>query len=543
MDPNQFRRIVTPKISKYVPADHRPTPKQMVFMGLNVPEAGYGGATGGGKSDALLMDALQGVHVPGYSALLLRRTYSDLALPGALMDRAHDWFAGTNARWVDKSKSWEFPTEGRQPATLSFGFMETDKDRIRYQGSELCYVGYDECTQFSERQYTYLFSRLRYNKTLKALMDADPNLNLALKMRSGTNPGGPGHIWYKQRFITNKKTRCKIHPLYEGVDEPINDCKSCQEYHDNVWRVFVPSGLMDNPHIDHATYLKNLQFLDPVTRQQYIDGNWDVTEGGGMFMREWFTDHPDGRQHIISEKTARKFTFAKIVRYWDLAATKVNTINPDPDWTAGVLLGVAIGGEIVILDVRRIRENPGKVVQFIQETAEEDLANWGEEVIIRGEEEPGATGKFVSQDLVRDHLAGYDARFSKSNGKKWLRAKPVATAAFNGNLFLVYGQWNSDFLDELEIFNPDGEGHDDQVDACSGAFKTIVKRQNLVGGAANVDEAVQKAVQAEIAKKAPGSFLEAAAQHVSSGGTTEKLIASDAYKRAMKRAHSFDFTM
>src|SRR5215467_15540408 len=77
----------------------KPTPKQAAFL-LDVGlEAFFGGAAGPGKSSALLMAALQFVEVPGYAAILFRRTFSDLALPGALMDRASEWLTGTPARW------------------------------------------------------------------------------------------------------------------------------------------------------------------------------------------------------------------------------------------------------------------------------------------------------------------------------------------------------------------------------------------------------------------------------------------------------------
>jgi hypothetical protein len=80
-------------------------------VGEDVPlEALYGGAAGGGKSTALLMGALLYVDVPGYSALILRRTYTDLALPGALMDVAHEWLEGSAATWHEMEKTWRFPS-------------------------------------------------------------------------------------------------------------------------------------------------------------------------------------------------------------------------------------------------------------------------------------------------------------------------------------------------------------------------------------------------------------------------------------------------
>ena len=92
------------------------------------------------------MAALQFVDVPGYAALLFRRTYADLALPGALMDRAHDWLAGTAACWHAHDHYWSFPSG----ASLSFGYLESANDKYRYQSAEFAYIGFDELTQFEE---------------------------------------------------------------------------------------------------------------------------------------------------------------------------------------------------------------------------------------------------------------------------------------------------------------------------------------------------------------------------------------------------------
>ena len=99
------RFLATVRQNRYIP--HEPTEKQALFLlHDHIPEILYGGSAGGGKSDALLMAALQYVDVPGYAALLLRRTYADLALPGAIMSRAEEWLANTPAQWHDKEKTW-----------------------------------------------------------------------------------------------------------------------------------------------------------------------------------------------------------------------------------------------------------------------------------------------------------------------------------------------------------------------------------------------------------------------------------------------------
>ena len=202
----------------------------------------FGGAASPGKTSALLLAALQYAHVPGYAALILRRTYRDLALPGAIMDRAKEWLVG-KAGWAEDDKRFTF----KSGATLTFGYLESERDKYRYQGSELQFCAFDELTQFTQSQYLYLFSRLRRNA----------NVNVPLRMRSASNPGGIGHTWVHERFVN---------PVTRGD------------------RVFIPARIEDNPHIDQDAYRESLAQLDSITRRQLEHGEW-VRDGTGLLYR------------------------------------------------------------------------------------------------------------------------------------------------------------------------------------------------------------------------------------------------------------------
>jgi phage terminase large subunit-like protein len=227
-----------------------PHPKQQQFLlHAHTREVFYGGAGGGGKSQALWYGALQFVDVPGYAALILRRTYADLSKPGALMDRARTYLAGTGAVWNERDKRWSFPSG----ASITFGYLQNEGDKYQYASAEFQYIAFDELTHFSETQYTFLFTRLR--KTRGALE------GVPLRMRGASNPGAVGHFWVKNRFVDPKTREAK--------------------------RVFIPATMDDNPSLDREEYRESLSNTDALTRAKIERGDWDAVEGG-RFRREWF---------------------------------------------------------------------------------------------------------------------------------------------------------------------------------------------------------------------------------------------------------------
>jgi predicted phage terminase large subunit-like protein len=373
----------------------------------------YGGAAGGGKSEALLMGSLQFADTSNYNAILFRRTYRDLSLPESLMDRAMQWLGGTTARWNAMKHMWTFPSGAR----LAFGNLEHEGDKYAYQSAEFQYIGFDELTQFTESQYRYLFSRLRRLE----------GINIPLRMRSATNPGGVGHDWVKRRF------------LIEGPSKG---------------RVFIPARLEDNPHIDQAQYLESLNELDPITRRQLLMGDWSARHGGSKFRREWF------------EVVEQAPVYGRRVRYWDMAATEPKE-GVDPDYTAGAKLS-HFKGITYVENIVRTQATPKNVENLIKQTAQLDG-----DIDIFMEQEPGASGKTLIDHYARTVLVGYPFRADKPTGKKEIRLNPVSSAAEAGNLKLVQGPWVGDFLDEAEAF-PLGS-HDDQLDAVSGAFNKLAK--------------------------------------------------------------------
>lgn len=386
-----------------------PTCKQAAYMCLPHREALYGGAAGGGKSTALLLCALQYVDFSDYNAIILRKSYSDLSLPGALMDIAYRWLYPTDAKWNASARTWTFPSG----AKLSFGYLADKQDKYRYQSSEFQFIAFDELTQFHEEDYLYLFSRLRKKNDSK----------IPLRMRTASNPGGIGHGWVKARFIQDR------HPD----------------------RVYLPARIVDNPYLDES-YRQSLEQLSYVVRQQYLYGDWDIAAEGNLFRREWWT--------LLESPPIVK----RQIRAWDLASTAVSLESSDPDYSVGVLLAEAFDGSLIILDVVRFRANPAATIQRVQSIAAKD----GVSIPILIEQEVGSAGKLLIEHLRQNVLRNYQVHGIRPTGSKVVRAQAVSAACESGQLACLLRSWTDEFLHELSLF-PNG-AHDDCVDALSHAY-------------------------------------------------------------------------
>jgi predicted phage terminase large subunit-like protein len=403
----------------WIPND--PHPKQAEFLtlmdgsGKQPREAFYGGAAGGGKSEAILMSAAMYVDTPGYSALILRKNLPDLKQPGALIPRSKEWWSGRGATWNVQNKIWTFPSG----AVIMFGYLEHDKDIDNYMGSEYQFIGYDEMTQFPLHHYTKLGTRLRRKKTM----------DVPLRIRGASNPGGIGHEWVLQHFM---------------VEGP------------KAGRVFVPSKLEDNPSLDPEEYKQAFIDLDPVTRARWLDGDWTVMGGGATFNRTWFD--------IVEEYPAH---MERVVRFWDTAATApLPGRESEADWTVGTKIG-RYQGEYFVLDVVRFQGTPGAVAHTIRQTAMAD----GYDVEIYMEQEPGASGVMVIDDYQWRILGDFNFQGIRSGSNKVLRANKLSKAAEAKKVKLARGEWISKWLNELEAF-PDGH-NDDQVDSAAGAYNQL----------------------------------------------------------------------
>ena len=376
------------------------------------------------NSDALLMAALQYCDVPGYSAMIFRNTFADLALPGAIMDRAREWLGEyPEVIWSKQSNMAIFPSGAR----LTFGYLDGPDDHLRYKGAEAQFLGFDEMTEIREQHYRYLISRLRKP-------NAGPLSRVPLRARGATNPA-PN--WVRRYFVE------------EGMEQK---------------RLYVPCKFDENPFIDQKSYAESLDRLSAVDRARLKGGDWYAEETGNMFDRDDF--------QIIAPEDVPDSAFLNVVRYWDLAGSEPTDSNPDPDYTVGAKVAI-VDGYMIILDIRRVRVNPAEVEKLVWQTAQED----GPNVRVRMEKDPGQAGKAQISHYGRNVLLGFDFDGNPPTADKGSRVALWSGKAKRGEIALVRGDWVTGFLDEAMAFDPlagkKSKVHDDQMDACSGSFEIL----------------------------------------------------------------------
>jgi hypothetical protein len=220
------------------------------FLAAGETDVLYGGAAGGGKSYAMLVDPLRYAHRSAHRGLILRRSMPELR---ELIDKSRELYpkAFQGCKYREVEKLWTFPSG----AKIEFGFLERDADVYRYQGQAYSWIGFDEITHLpTEFAWNYLASRLR---------TTDPDI--VPYMRCTANPGGVGATWVKKRYI-----------------DPIPPNESF-EGADGLTRKFIPARLQDNPFLaSDGRYERMLKALPPTQRQQLLEGNWDVSEGAAF---------------------------------------------------------------------------------------------------------------------------------------------------------------------------------------------------------------------------------------------------------------------
>lgn len=422
----------------------------------------YGGAAGGGKTFALLMEPLRYINTQDYRAVIFRRNYTQITVSGGLWDESVSLYSGIQGAVSSKSPKYHWSFSGK--AILHFDYLGRDEDVQNWQGSQITFIGFDELTHFTEKQFFYMLSRNRSACGVKPYVratcnpDADSWVAKFIEWWIDLETGYPvpersGKLRYMARqneVIIWGDTKEEL--IKQGIKPSV--IKSV---------TFIASTLQDNKMLMQAdpSYLANLEALPLVERERLLYGNWKIKNAAGLF----FNRNQVGAMLPVIPRDVTAF-----VRAWDLAAT-AETEGGEPAYTAGVLMGRRANGRFIVIDVINVRQSAGDVRATVRRTAMIDNAKYGN-VRIRYPQDPGQAGKDQAQSYAL-MLAGFNFKSAPVTGSKETRAEPVAAQWQAGNFDVIAADWNDEYFSQLESF-PSSK-FKDMVDATSDAFAELVQ--------------------------------------------------------------------
>nr|DAK65059.1 MAG TPA: Large subunit terminase [Caudoviricetes sp.] len=443
---------------------------QTAFMCSPADIVIFGGAAGGGKSYALLMEGLRHKDIAGFSGVVFRKNYTQITASGGLWDAASKLYSQVQGAKPKKTPKlhWLFTPSN---ARMHFAHLEREEDLMSWQGTEICYLAFDELTHFSRHQFLYMLSRNRSTCGIRPYV------------RATCNPDSDSWVAEFISWWINQDTG---YPIYERsgvirymcvVNDTIywgsNPHELAQEHGVNVEEcksvTFIASKLTDNKVLmaKDPSYMANLKALAEVDKERLLYGNWKIRPAAGMYFKT--------EQFIFVDAVPKNIV--AYARSWDLAATEPTPLNPDPDATAGVLMGLLDDGRVIVLDVKRKQIKANAVRTLLRNMAAIDQGKY-KFVQITIPQDPGQAGKAQAQSLV-SMLAGYSVEIVSPTGSKEVRATPFASQVQAGNVLILKGEWNDMYLSELESF-PESK-HDDMVDASSDAFNKLMHATNWGG--------------------------------------------------------------
>lgn len=441
---------------------------QEEFLSSSADIAIYGGSAGGGKTYAILLEVLRHIDNPRFGVVVFRRQANQITSEGGLWDNAISMYTPLGAR-IKQSPLPQivFPSG----AKLSFRHIQYEKDVHSWQGAQICLECFDELTHFTEKQFFYMLSRNRSTCGVRPYIratcnpDADSWVADFISWWIDQDTGYPIH---KRSGIVRHFVRIDGNIIWGDNREELaaqyhmkpSLCKSV---------TFVASSIFDNKALLDADpgYLASLNALSTVEKERLLKGNWKIRPAAGLYFKR--------SQARIVKTIPDKIV--SIARAWDLAATEITASNKNPDRTASSLIGRLRNGQYIVIDAIRQAVNASSVRKLVKNTAVSDRCIYCCNKILIPQD-PGQAGKEQAQSYTRE-LAGFDISCHVVTGDKVTRAEPFAAQWQQGNVLLLEGNWNDEFIDEMEGF-PDAL-HDDQVDAAADAFNAVALNNDWSG--------------------------------------------------------------
>lgn len=397
-----------------------------------------------------------------------------------MIDTSKDIYPHFAGEYKTQAMKWIFPSN----ATIQFGAIDSMKALEGWKGSQLTHILIDEGADWQEDYITFLLSRIRsatFKGKMQMVISCNPDNNSFLFKwvewcldEDGVPKEGTENIirWF---VSINGVTYWGDSPeeLYEkyGYGKTLG-----KDFIPKSFR-FIPCGIHDNPILlkNNPDYLASLLAQNRVNQLRFLHGSWTAKPSlAGYWKREWCE---------VIDRLPPDVKIVGRVRGYDLASSPepdAMATNKNPDYTAGVLLCRDSLGTYYVEHVKRYRKRSGEVIQDIIDTAFSD----GLDVPVVVPRDSGAGGVAYYQYIVRvlsEH--GITTRMDKMSGHagKLQRFLPFASMCEAGNVKIIRGDWNEEFFQELETFEPNKRTSkkDDQCDTVATAFNSIAKTMHM----------------------------------------------------------------
>lgn len=444
---------------------------QETFLSTSADIAIYGGAAGGGKTYALLLEAVRHTGNPKFGAVIFIRQSIQITQEGGLWDSSYEVYGGIKGTVPKTSPRyhWKFRTGAR----VGFAHIDGDRDLEKWQGSQIVLIGFDELTHFTKKQFFYMMSRNRSASGIDPYIratcnpDADSWVADFISWWIDQDTGYP--IQERSGVIRYMVHMNDVISWFDTEDEGIDFAKQSglDEFKakKSVKSVtFIASTLQDNKILmeNDPGYLANLLALTEVEKERLLNGNWKIKPSAGAFFK---------RTQIGDILTTIPNDIVAICRGWDLAATDEDE-NKEAAYTAGVLIAKRACGRFLVLDVVNRQLKAGEVRKLIMTTTKADNAKYRKYCTVRQRlpQDPGQAGKEQAESYI-EMLAGYSVVTRPESGSKESRAEPMAAQWQQGFFDVMEGEWNEAYFNQLESF-PESK-FKDMVDGGSSAFGEI----------------------------------------------------------------------
>lgn len=447
---------------------------QKVFLNCTADFVIYGGGAGCGKSHQALLKVLKYHKDPNFRGVFIRETNTQLTQAGGLWQEAQDMWKHFGATFKQAPVlTATFPSG----ASVQFKVCGADRDISNYDGGQYSLVIFDEAQNHTEVQIRYLESRIRSKAKgphqLIATCNPKYDHEYLLKFVTPYLDKTTG-IPLKEEFARNR-----FYGSYMGeivVGDSLEEMQAkypgirCQTY------VFIAASVYDNPRMKilNPGYVDRLENLKRVERERLLLGSWFAKPStAGYFKRDWVEEIDFVPDDVILR-----------VRGMDLASSLPSESNPNPDWTASVMMSKTRSGYFIIEHVERYQLLTNGVLERIVETDKRDKEVVGD-VTVYIPKDPGAAGvqanMFIIKQLVENGVVARTEHMSGHSGKL-SRMQSFLALAESGLVKVVKSDSKDlkDWYNELEDYvDGNRQQKDDFWDATGSACRALLKQNHM----------------------------------------------------------------